>query len=281
MLSAKDGEQKDKFAEAKQEAKEGDIHVIKLEDILDGKHSGTKKTNDAKEPAKELSKKPAKEPVKKELSEKSTKPAKNDEKKTVKKPIKQNTEKTVSKLELKIEKKAEPKIAKKEPKPKIVAEKSKAKPIPEPKITTASTKVVPSASASATAEKKPNKTQELDLLKAYSELMRTTDQRRGRAKTAPQEEKKSIKKTAGWLYLGKFNGGEWDQKDKQVLGLNGMLPTMNHAYALKADSNIRNGYPSRGKMPSIQKVLRAGYKVRVMALHNSGRSGHYWAKVAW
>ena len=283
MVSAKNEEQKDKFAEAKQEAKEGDIHVIKLEDILNGKHSGAQKKSDTQTVTTE--------PVKKQSSGETSKPAQKDEKESQKKPPKVIVEKVEPKLKPKPkpkpkpQPKIEPKAEKKDPKPKVAKQKPESK--PESKATSAKVessstiqKVANKASNKA-PNKAPNKPQELDLLKAYSELMGATDQNRGRAKTVSKSQKVVAKGSAGWLYLGKFSEGEWDKKDKQVLGLNGVLPTINYAYSLRIHSNIRNGYPLKGKMPSIQKVLRAGNKVRVIALHNSGRSGHYWAKVAW
>jgi hypothetical protein len=88
-------------------------------------------------------------------------------------------------------------------------------------------------------------------------------------------------RTAGWLYLGKFIQGQWNNKNNQTLGLHATLPETGKYYSLRIDCNIRNNYPSKSGMPAIRQVLGKGSKVRVLDIHNSGQSGHYWAKVEW
>ena len=88
-------------------------------------------------------------------------------------------------------------------------------------------------------------------------------------------------KSAGWLYLGKFSQGQWDQKNNQVLGLNGTLPIAGQQYSVRVSSNVRQGYPSKKGMPPIVKVLPQGKKIKLLGIHNSGKSGHYWANVQW
>ena len=88
-------------------------------------------------------------------------------------------------------------------------------------------------------------------------------------------------KSAGWLYLGKFSQGQWDQKNNQVLGLNGALPITGQQYSVRVSSNVRQGYPSKKGMPPIVKVLPQGSKIKLLGVHNSGKSGHYWANVQW
>ncbi len=88
-------------------------------------------------------------------------------------------------------------------------------------------------------------------------------------------------KASGWLYLGQFSQGQWDQLNNQVLGLKGTLPKVGQRYSIRAHSNVRQSYPSKKGMPPIVKVLSQGSSVKLLAVHNSGGSGHYWAKVQW
>jgi outer membrane biosynthesis protein TonB len=133
---------------------------------------------------------------------------------------------------------------------------------------------------------------EIDLMKAYSALMETSNKKKAVNKSVKKEIVKTVlpkpnsatslsATTVGWLYLGKFNQEQWDKKGNHVLGLQGVLPKANHYYSIRVPSNIRKGKPSKGKMPSVIKVLSSGSKIQVLTVHNSGRSGHYWAKIAW
>lgn len=135
------------------------------------------------------------------------------------------------------------------------------------------------------AEKQPS----INLEEAYSALMNSDNKAR-------KNNKKTVKSSAhantakltaragkakGWIYLGKFSQGQWDNKNNQTLGLNAALPRAGQYYSLRVHSNIRNAYPSKGGMPPVRQVLGKGSKVRVLTIHNSGKSGHYWAKVEW
>ena len=84
----------------------------------------------------------------------------------------------------------------------------------------------------------------------------------------------------GWVYVGKFVAGQWDLSSGKAFAIT-TLPQVGASYAVRAYSNIRSGYPSKGGMPKVIKVLPQGTKVKVLAVHNSGNSGHYWAKVSW
>ena len=86
--------------------------------------------------------------------------------------------------------------------------------------------------------------------------------------------------TVGWLYLGKLVGGKWEVGSGKNLGTPA-LPQIGGVYAVKAYSNVRASYPSKAGMSGVIKVLKLGSKVKVLAVHNSGNSGHYWAKVNW
>ncbi|MCK5814023.1 MAG: hypothetical protein KAH03_07180 [Cocleimonas sp.] len=130
---------------------------------------------------------------------------------------------------------------------------------------------------------------EMNLIEAYSAVMGTSNTKSVKKKvvkaTPPPPKASNVAPpsgtTVGWLYLGKFTQGQWDKQSNHVLGLNGVLPKVNHYYSIRVPSNIRKGKPSKGKMPGVIKVLSAGSKIRVLTAHNSGRSGHYWAKIAW
>ncbi len=223
---------------------EKDIPVAKLSDIRKGKYS--KHKNIEKPP---------------------TPKAKPQQENT--KPVKQTKKKKNKKTEVVIKAR---KVTPKEIVKKEVKQESKAKP-------------------------EQKKQDEIDLMKAYSALMRASN------KTAPKKAKpietRPIKTTTpvsppkpknanpnssgstGWLYLGKFSQGQWDKKNIQVLGLKGVLPKANNYYSIRVHSNIRKNKPSKGKMPSVIKVLSSGAKVQILQVHNSGNSGHYWAKVKW
>lgn len=138
------------------------------------------------------------------------------------------------------------------------------------------------------AEIKKEPVPEIDLMKAYSALMGEAKQQEPVKKEVvktvtpkPSNTASSSGTTVGWLYLGKFSQGQWDKKGNHVLGLKGVLPKANHYYSIRGSSNIRKGKPSKGKIPSVIKVLPTGSKVRVLTAHNSGQSGHYWAKITW
>ncbi len=198
----------DKFAEAKAEPK-GAIPVIKLEDIIAGKHSG-------------------------------------------KKPAKIDATQSVDNSDI-IKEQTEP-------------------------------------SAENTETVRPTENQpSINLEEAYSVLMNSDNKAR-------KDNKKTVKsstpantanitakagKAKGWIYLGKFSQGQWDNKNNQTLGLNAALPRAGQYYSLHVHSNIRNAYPSKGGMSPVRQVLGKGSKVRVLTIHNSGKSGHYWAKVEW
>jgi hypothetical protein len=206
ITHAKNENQVDKFAEAKGEP-EGDIPVIKLEDIIAGKHSG-KKSKDI---------------------EKNTNQATTSNSTTAKEQDTENI-RTVKPTE---------------------------------------------------------NSQSVDLEEAYSVLM-NPDEEIEKAKNkviAPATNTNKVTtsggRTTGWLYLGRFSQGQWDNKNNQTLGLNATLPKTGQHYSLRIHSNIRNNYPSRGGMPAVRQVLSKGNKVRVLDIHNSGQSGHYWAKVEW
>lgn len=199
----------DKFAEAKAEP-QGEVPVIKLEDIMADKYS-VKKT------------------------QKDTTKQSSDDSTTSKKPKKQAIEKT-----------------------KVV----------QP------------------TEKKSS----INLKEAYSVLMNPNNEDTKKSVTpsavttpAQQPTAKVVTRagsTVGWIYLGKFSQGQWDNRNNQTLGLTS-LPKTGQYYSLNVHSNVRNSYPSKGGMPAVRQVLGKGNKVRVLSIHNSGRSGHYWAKVEW
>ncbi|HIO92942.1 MAG TPA: hypothetical protein EYG68_08910 [Leucothrix mucor] len=130
----------------------------------------------------------------------------------------------------------------------------------------------------------------IDLTAAFNAVMGGADAPENQSLAHQnQAPKKPVEKTAvatssngtGWLYLGKLSKGQWDQTNNQVLGLKAVLPKVGKQYSIRVFSNIRKGYPSKKGMPPIVKVLAQGSKIKLLAVHNSGKSGHYWAKVQW
>ncbi len=147
---------------------------------------------------------------------------------------------------------------------------------------------------SVVAVKPATTSDSIDIEKAFAAVMGYNNQpaipdRSNPKVTQQQVNVQQAKKTApsangpstGWLYLGKFSQGQWDQKNNQVLGLNGTLPIVGQPYVIRVFSNVRKAYPSKKGMPPIVKVLPQGRKIRLLGLHNSGHSGHYWAHVQW
>ena len=135
-----------------------------------------------------------------------------------------------------------------------------------------------------------SKSNPIDMKEAFAAVMGYSNQPVAKDKVSKQQETrhqvvKSVPSTsgqsAGWLYLGKFSHGQWDQKNNQVLGLNGALPVAGQQYSVRVFSNVRQGYPSKKGMPAIVKVLPQGSKIKLLGVHNSGKSGHYWANVQW
>ncbi len=241
----------DPYAKAKEEPKEEEkIPVMKLIDIKNGKHSKAEQKNSKKLSSPKIVKK---------------QPSSNSSKQTEKKIRKKEKPKKVTKVGSKEKLKKVTKIASKE-KPK-----QKEAPAPE-------------------AEQK--KEIEIDLMEAYSAVMGTANKKAikkdtAKVKATPSAAKASESQsvspsnTIGWLYLGKFTQGQWARKGNQVLGLKGVLPKINQFYSLRVHSNIRKGKPSKGKMPKVIKQLSNGSKVKLLAVHNSGNSGHYWARIKW
>jgi outer membrane biosynthesis protein TonB len=249
--------QKDRFAALKA-APDGEVPVIKMDDIKAGKYSPKKIEKVEKETTTDVETK-KKENVSPPVS--SPKPSKPVQKKAVKKP-KKTIEKRVKKPVKKRVKKATIKPVAKAP-----VKKAPVKAPVKKQVRRANT--------------------DADILSAYKALMGTATTKKTAAAASSRSTattKASLSRnnrTAGWLYLGKFKQGQWDNKSNQTLGLNANLPRIGQPYTIRLYSNIRSGYPSKGGMPAVIKVLNKGNKVRVLAVHNSRQSGHYWAKIAW
>ena len=185
-------------------------------------------------------------------------------------------------------------VKKEQPPSKKIAKKIKKKTITLKPKEVPKTIVKKAPEVELKKEPKPKPEPKIDLMKAYSALMETETS--NKKNSVNKSVKKEVVKTAlpkpnsatslsttivGWLYLGKFNQDQWDKKGNHVLGLQGVLPKANHYYSIRVPSNIRKGKPSKGKMPRVIKVLPTGSKIQVLTVHNSGRSGHYWAKITW
>ncbi len=252
LITVVDANEIDPYAEAKAEPKEGEIPVMKLIDIKNGKYSkATQKTNEEPSTPKVVKKQPSD----------------HLNKQTEKKIKKKEKPKNVSKI-----------LLKEKPKQKI-----------NPKL-------------KDVAKVEQKKEIDIDLMEAYAAVMGATNQEA--SKKAIKKDTTKVKVTApvakkppastkhqsvttnrnnriGWLYLGKFTQGKWVTKGKQVLGLKDALPKINQFYSLQVHSNIRKGKPSKGKMPKVIKQLSNGSKIKLLAIHNSGNSGHYWARIKW
>ncbi|HFD32320.1 MAG TPA: hypothetical protein ENJ28_06400 [Gammaproteobacteria bacterium] len=256
MTIAADEKQVDPYAEAKAEPKEGEIPVVRLADIKNGKHSKEKQKN-------------------------------NEEPSTPKIVKKQQSSNPNKQTEKKIKKKEKPKKV-----AKIVSEE-------KPKQ-----KVEPKQKEAPALKVKQKKEIDIDLMEAYSAVMGITNKKASKkaikkdttkatppvAQKPPAPTKRqsvttnrntSTSNRVGWLYLGKFTQGKWVTKGKQVLGLKDVLPKINQFYSIQVHSNIRKGKPSKGKMPKVIKQLSNGSKIKLLAVHNSGNSGHYWARIKW
>lgn len=85
----------------------------------------------------------------------------------------------------------------------------------------------------------------------------------------------------GWVYLGKYVAGHWEQNNAVILGLKGGLPTAGKFYHIRAHANVRKRYPTKEGVGGLVRTLTQGSKVKLLAIHNSGRSGHYWARIQW
>ena len=219
------------------------VHVIKLDDILKGKHSETEKK---------------KEKIKKVNVIKKTP---RDTSFTLK-PVKRTP------------------VSRKKEQPRATRKPSVKPSVPKKKTT--SKNPVPI---------QPTRQEILDIQKAYANLFPEDKLIKKTPQQAIKTKEKVITKKivpptrttaqTGWLYLGKFVQDKWEQQNNQILGLKNGLPRANHNYTIKAGSNLRQGYPSKKGMPRVVKVLPKGSKVRLLTVHNSGKSGHFWGKVQW
>lgn len=249
VAHADEESQKDRFAALKA-APEGEVPVIKMDDIKAGKYSPKKAEKKIKTEVETKKKEVVSPPV----NSSEPPPPEPVQKKVVKKP-----KKTIAK-----------------PVRKKVTRVAKV-----------TIKPVIKAPAKVPVKRQVRRTNtDADILSAYKALMGTTTTKKTAA--APSRSTASTKtplsrnkQTAGWVYLGKFKQGQWDNTSNQTLGLNAKLPRIGQSYTIQLYSNIRSGYPSKGGMPTVIKVLNKGNKVRVLAVHNSRQSGHYWAKIAW
>lgn len=82
----------------------------------------------------------------------------------------------------------------------------------------------------------------------------------------------------GWVYIGQFLDNQWLEK---ILKVSNTLPELGKTYLIKQSVNIRNALPSNGEMSKVISVLSPNKKVKIIKLYQSGRKGHYWAKLQW
>lgn len=86
------------------------------------------------------------------------------------------------------------------------------------------------------------------------------------------------KKLQGWIYLGRFDSGEWENK---TLNVEKQLPQVGKQYVIKATSlYVRDATPKKGKMGKIIHAFRMDDKVKVLKLKGLGRNrDFYWAEI--
>ena len=88
----------------------------------------------------------------------------------------------------------------------------------------------------------------------------------------------AIKRVQGWIYLGRFESGKWENK---TLKVEKKLPQAGKQYAVKATSlYVRNALPKKGKMGKIIHAFRTDDKIKVLNLKGLGRNrDFYWAEI--
>lgn len=103
--------------------------------------------------------------------------------------------------------------------------------------------------------------------------------------TSTEITKKNIIKTkmttVGWIYLGRFQSGQWENP---TLGAK-KLPKVKQHYKIIATSvNVRDRLPKKDALgelvlgTSIRQLVDK-QEVALLQLKRSGRNGHYWAKI--
>lgn len=91
-------------------------------------------------------------------------------------------------------------------------------------------------------------------------------------------------KSTGWIYIGRFETGQWDD---QILNVGNTLPKIKQQYKIQATSvNIRDALPKKDEFGELVlgkslKTLVSRKKITILKLHRSGKSQHYWAKIAY
>jgi len=88
----------------------------------------------------------------------------------------------------------------------------------------------------------------------------------------------NVKKTQGWIYLGRFDSGKWEN---QTLDVEKQLPQVGKQYVVKATSlYVRDAKPKKGKMGKIIHAFRTNDKIKILKLKGLGRNrDFYWAEV--
>lgn len=87
-----------------------------------------------------------------------------------------------------------------------------------------------------------------------------------------------VKRVQGWIYLGRFESGIWEN---ETLKVEKQLPQAGKQYVVKATSlYVRNALPKKGKMGKIIHAFRTDDKIKVLNLKGLGRNrDFYWAEI--
>jgi len=96
--------------------------------------------------------------------------------------------------------------------------------------------------------------------------------------TTEGRNKPATKQIQGWIYLGRFAAGSWENK---TLDIEKQLPQVGKQYMVKATSlYVRNALPKKGKMGKVIHAFRANDKIKVLNLKGLGRNHNfYWAEI--
>lgn len=110
---------------------------------------------------------------------------------------------------------------------------------------------------------------------------RSEDKNRNKTITKKKTVVKRKMTTVGWIYLGRFTSGRWENPTLASKA----LPKVKQHYKIMATSvNVRDRLPKKDETGELVlgtsiKQLVDKQEVALLKLKRSGRNGHYWAKI--
>lgn len=155
---------------------------------------------------------------------------------------------------------------------------------PETKQETAKVETTTTTAAKKETPNTRNKLEVAMVEKEEAENKTYTDKNRNKptsTKTTTQNTVKTKMTTVGWIYLGRFTSGQWENP---TLGAK-TLPKVKQRYKVIATSvNVRDRLPKKDAMGELVlgesiKQLVDKQEVALLQLKRSGRNGHYWGKI--